>query len=100
MHHIEHKQSENNHQKTDKEQRKTSWRFKDAENSLTQEDSWKWEDLLIAHRRDHDQNNDELITKHRHAELISRMLMQIVWKELLYHTVLYVTILALPGSAF
>ncbi len=34
MHHTEHKQSEDDHQKTDKEQCKTSWRSKDAENSL------------------------------------------------------------------
>ncbi len=54
MHYIEHKQSEDDHQKTDKEQRKTSWRFKDAENNLTQEDSWKWENSLIAHCRNHD----------------------------------------------
>ena len=86
--HTEHKQSENDHQKIDKEQRKTSWRSNDAENSLTQEDSWEWKDSLIAHRRDHDWNDNELTTRRRHAKLISRMLMQIVWKELLYHTVL------------
>ncbi len=88
MHHTKHKQSEDNHQKIDKKQRKTSWRFRNAENSLTQEDSWEWKDSLITHRRDRDQNDDESTTKRRHAELISRMLMQIVWKELSYHTVL------------
>ena len=88
MHHTEHKQSENDYQKINKEQRKTSWRFKDAENSLTQEDSWKWKDSLITHCRDHDQNDDKLTIKRRHAELISRMFMWVVWKELLYYTVL------------
>ncbi len=88
MHHIKHKQSEDNHQKIDKEQCKTSWRFKDAENSLIQEDNWKWKDSLIAHHKDRDQNDNESTTKHKHAEFILRMLMQIVWKELSYHTVL------------
>ena len=35
MHHIEHKQSKDDHQKIDERQCKTSWRFKDVENSLT-----------------------------------------------------------------
>ena len=78
MHHIEHKQSEDDHQKTGKKQRETSWKSKDAENSLIQEDSWEWKDSLIAHRKDHDQNDDELTVKRKHAELISRMLMQVV----------------------
>ena len=87
-HHTKHKQSENDHQKTDKEQCKTSWRFKDAENSLIQENSWEWENSLITHHKDHDQNDDKLTAKCKHAELISRMLMQVVWKELSYYTVL------------
>ncbi len=88
MHHIEHKQLKDNHQKIDKKQCEILWRFKDAENSLTQEDSWEWEDSLITHCKDCNQNDDESTVKHEHAELISRMLMQIVWKELLYHTML------------
>jgi len=88
MHYTEHKQSEDDHQKTSKEQRKTSWRSKDTENSLTQKDSWEWKNSLVAHHKDHNQNDDKLTTKHKHAKLISRMLMQVVWKELLYHTVL------------
>ncbi len=51
-HHIEYKQSEDDHQKTDERQCKTSWRFKDSENSLIQKDSRKWKDSLIAHYRD------------------------------------------------
>ena len=88
MHHNEHKQSENDYQKIDKEQHETLWRSKDVENSLTQKDSWKWKDSLITHCKDCNQNNDKLTTKRKHAELISRMLMQVVWKELSYHTVL------------
>ncbi len=88
MHHIEHKQSENDHQKIDKKQCKTSWRFKDVENSLTQKDSWKWKDSFIAHHKDCNWNDDKSTTKHKYAELISRMLMQIVWKELSHHTML------------
>ncbi len=88
MHHIEHKQSENDHQKIDKKQCKTSWRFKDVENSLTQKDSWKWKDSFIAHHKDCNWNDDKSTTKHKYAELILRMLMQIVWKELSHHTML------------
>ncbi len=90
MHHTEHKQSEDDHQKIDERQCKTSWRFKDVKNSLTQEDSWKWKDSLITHCRDCNQNDDELTIEHEHAKLVSRMLMQIIWKELSYHTVLQV----------
>ena len=88
MHHTEHKQSEDNHQKIDKKQRETSWRSKDAENSLTQKDSQEWKDSLITHCKDYDQNDDKLTAKCEHAELISRTLMQVVWKKLLYYIML------------
>ncbi len=89
-HYIKHKQSEDSHQKIDERQCKTSWKFKDAENSLTQKDSWEWEDSLITHHKDCNQNDDKSTIEHKHARFISRMLMQIVWKELLYYTVLQV----------
>ena len=88
MHHIEHKQSENNHQKIDKKQHKILWKFRNAENSLIQEDSQEWENSLITHHKDCNQNDDESTTKCKHAEFISRMFMQIVWKKLLYHIML------------
>ncbi len=78
MHHTEHKQSEDDYQKINKEQRETSWKSKNAENSLTQKDSWKWKDSLIIYCKDRDQNDDELTTKCKHVKLISRMFMQIV----------------------
>ncbi len=55
---------------------------------MTQENSKKWEDSFIVHHRNHDRSDDKLTNEHEHAELISRMCMQAIWKELSYHTML------------
>ncbi len=61
------------------------WKFK---NSLIQEDNKEWEDSFITYHKDHDWSNDKLINKHEHAELVLRMCMQTIWKELSHHTML------------
>ncbi len=55
---------------------------------MTQEDSRKWKDSFIAHCKNHDWSDDELTNERKHAELVSRMCMQAIWKELSHHTML------------
>ncbi len=53
---------------------------------MTQKDSKEREDSFITHCKNHDWSNDELINEYEYAELVLRMCMQAIWKELLHYT--------------